>query len=78
MWLLSLLLYVKEKIQIWDLKLYRFVCLKDGKLVLIMFMQKGEDGNNDGDVGTSQFPLYNGLYKVLESMTKDYIITEVM
>ena len=43
-------------------------------------MRNGEDGNNDhdGDVGTSQFPLYNGLYKVLESMTKDDIITEVM
>ena len=41
-------------------------------------MRNGEDGNNDGDVGTSQFPLYNGLYKVLESMTEDDIITEVM
>ena len=46
--------------------------------MLIMFIRNGEDGNNDGDGGTSHFPLYNGFYKVLESMTRDDIITEVM
>lgn len=46
--------------------------------MLIMFMRNDEDGYNDVDGGTSQFPLYSGLYRVLESMTRDDIITEVI
>lgn len=69
---------MKVKTQIRDLKLERFLCLKDGKLLLIMFMRNGEDASNDSDGGTSHFPLYNGLYNVLESMTRDDIIAEVI
>lgn len=43
-----------------------------------MFMRDGEDTSKDLDGSTPQFPLYNGLYKVLEGMTSDDIITEVI
>ena len=49
---------------------------KGGKRALIMFVD--EDYNNKFDGGVSRFPLYDGLYKVLEGMIRDNIITEVI
>ncbi|KAL9958039.1 hypothetical protein ACROYT_G035004 [Oculina patagonica] len=47
---------------------------KGGRLALIMFADGDYNKNIGGSV--SRFPLYDGLYKVLEGMEKDNIITE--